>query len=914
VAKAQETAPGGKETLAEGPFILATKLYVPRQRGPLVLRAQLAELLDAGLDRKLTLVSAPAGFGKTTLLAHWAGSDRRRGEHRIAWLSLDKSDNDPNRFLAHFITALQAIAAGTGERALSALTLSKPPHIEHLVGGLINELATISCPFALVLDDFHLISDSHVHEALLFLLENQPAQMHLIISGRSDPPWPMARLRSRGELSEIRIDHLRFSGEEIATLMNDVMGLSLAADDIAALEARTEGWIAGLQMAAISMRGSDDVSGFIRAFTGSNRFILDYLMEEVLSQQPESIQDFLLRTSVLERLNAPLCDFVLGAWDRGLGARGGSQLILERLEAANLFIEPLDDQRGWYRYHQLFAELLQGMLQQKLPGEATVLRSRASCWFEENGLLTEAVYYALAAGDVQQVEQLVATNALAMIFHGELSTLAGWLDALPSQEVAHSPWLCLAHAWTAVFTGRMELVEPYLEEVVEAMSGVEHEGAAELLEGNVLLIRSYACALDGDLSCTVSGARSALERLPRERLVIRGFTATLYASSLRWLGRLRESAAAYDEAIALNEAAGDNNIIIDTYCDLATLYALQGKLRLSSEAVEKALSLAGTSLKRRGRLLPAGGYAYIRKAILLREWNDLAAAERYALRGYRLCRQWGQADFMVRGGIELAQVFQAIGDETAALATVRAARRVARSVSPWYVARVTACEARIFLAQGNLAMAVRSAKEAESAVEHRFEFKNMAVFLASARVLIAQERFWGGAKPAGALAGDPTALLERLGESSEKSGAYGYLVEIFILQALLASLRDDQAGAMDFVERAVSLAEPEDYLRIFVDEGRPLEKILRRAADAAAATGRAVRSGRDRPLSLVDPLSKRELEVLRLLPTYLSSSEIADQLCIAPSTVRSHIKHIYSKLQVHGRAEAVQRAEELALI
>jgi LuxR family maltose regulon positive regulatory protein len=970
VATTLDTAPGGKEMLADGPFILKTKLYIPRQRAQLVSRPQLSERLDAGLDRKLTLISAPAGYGKTTLLASWAGRiasddpDADPGRrHRIAWLSLDKSDNDPNRFLAHFIAALQGISAGTGEQALSALAVANPPHIEHLIGSLINDIAAIPCPFALVLDDYHLITESQVHEALLFLLENQPAHMHLIVSGRSDPPWPMARLRSRGELSELRIDNLRFSADEIAAFMNGLMGLGLDSADVAALEARTEGWIAGLQMAAISMKGSDDVSGFIRAFTGSNRFVLDYLMEEVLGQQPEPIQEFLLKTSVLERLTAPLCDFVLGERGPGAGEPGTnqsaarspqSQSMLDQLEAANLFIEALDDQRGWYRYHQLFAELLHGMLEQgKLkqsrPGEAAILRNRASRWFEENGLLTEAVYYALAAGDVQRVEHLVATNALAMIFHGELPTLVRWLNELPPEDVGHSPWLCLARAWTALFTGRIELVESYLDDVESALEGDWEEdisdpataelAAAQLLEGNVYLIRSYACALGGDLACSAAGARRALDNLPAERLVIRGFAATLYASSLRWLGELATSAVAYDEAVVLNKAAGESNLTVDAYCDLATLLTLQGRLRQADEVVERALALARHSFKRTGRLLPAAGYAYIRKAILMCEWNDLAPAERYALRGYRLCRQWGQADFMVRGGIELARIFQASGDETAALATIRAARRVAHSLSAWYSGRVAACEALIFLAQGNLALAARSAREAESTVDHRFEFKNLAVYFASARVLIAQERIWGSEEKTVALAGEPAELLERLAEACEKSGADGYLVEVFILRALLAAQRGDDFRALEWLGQALSLGEPGGYLRLFVEEGRPMERLLRRAAvrglahdyptrilaaypaatgegeadQVAVSIGRPAIGSRFETLPLADPLSKRELEVLRLLPTYLTTSEIADQLCIAPSTVRSHIKHIYSKLQVHGRAEAVQRAEELAL-
>jgi len=397
--------------------LLTTKLYIPPVRPECVSRPRLIERLNAGLDRKLTLVSAPAGFGKTTLLSEWVHS-RGRSETcpSVAWVSLDKGDNDPARFWAYVIAALQTVQTEIGETALVALGSRQPPPVEAILNGLINEIAKVPGPFVLVLDDVHVITEQRVHEALTFLLDHLPPQMHVTVSSRADPPWPLARLRARGEMTELRASDLRFSDKEAAAFLNDVMRLDLSPEDIDALEARAEGWIVGLQMAALSMRGRKDVSGFIRAFTGTHRFILDYLVEEVLDQQSPAVQEFLLRTSILERLTGPLCDAVAD--------RSDSRTVLAQLEQANLFLLPLDDERRWYRYHRLFADLLRSRLEQTHPDQVPTLHIQASEWYEGNGLIAEAVSHALAAGDMDQAVRLIEGNALTIINQGELSARA----------------------------------------------------------------------------------------------------------------------------------------------------------------------------------------------------------------------------------------------------------------------------------------------------------------------------------------------------------------------------------------------------------------------------------------------------------------------------------------------------------
>lgn len=459
--------------------LLMTKLYVPAVRPRMVPRPRLVERLNAGLHRTLTLVSAPAGFGKTTLLSEWTANTERP----FAWLSLDGDDNDPTRFLAYFVAALQTIPplseAGVGEAALA--TLQSPgfadanmsPSTDLLLTDLINEIADVPTPFVLVLDDFHVIADPQVNGAMAFLLDNVPPQMHLVLSSRADPSWPLARLRARGEMTELRADDLRFTLEETTAFLSEVMRLDLAPEDVTALETRTEGWIAGLQMAALSMRGRKDVSAFIRAFSGSHRFVLDYLVEEVFEQQPSEVQDFLLKTSILERMTAALCDAVRFGGAKSTGSSEGtavtessdSQAILTQLDQSNLFLVPLDDERRWYRYHHLFADLLRQRLQQERRDLAPVLHRRASEWYQARELYPNAVNHSLAAGDEERAAELIGSGGWDMLVRGEMRELLGWLDSLPQDLVSSRSQLGVIYAWALALSSQWERLEQRLAQI-----------------------------------------------------------------------------------------------------------------------------------------------------------------------------------------------------------------------------------------------------------------------------------------------------------------------------------------------------------------------------------------------------------------------------------------------------------------
>ncbi len=902
--------------------LLQTKLYIPPIRPEWVSRPRLIEQLNAGADRKLMLITAPAGFGKTTLLSEWVAAC----EWPVAWLALGEGDNDSARFWAYFIAALQTIHAGIGEADLAALQSPQALSGEGLLTGLINDITKIRDPFTLVLDDLHTITAPQINQALASLLDNLPPPMHLVISSRADPPWPLARMRANREMIELRSDDLRFTRDEAATFLNSVMGLKLSAEAIVALDARTEGWIAGLQMAALSMQGRQDVNAFIKAFSGSHRFVLDYLVEEVLDQQSSDIQDFLLQTSILERMTGPLCDAVTGSSD--------SQTTLIQLDRSNLFLIPLDDERRWYRYHHLFADLLRSRLEQRRPDQVPALHCRASEWYEEKGLIAEAVGYALAANDIERVVRLVAGDALAMIYHGELGTLVGWLDALPDEAVRSQPWLCVAHAWTLAQAGKFDVVEPLLKEAEKALVGLdEHiegpvrsdaslwttqsEAEGRRLVGHIAAIRAYAAALRGEISRAAELAREALEHLPADDLMVRGYTTTLLGTLLRSSGDLVAAAEASAEALVISQAAGNSHLAAVVLCDLAALHFLQGQLHKTAAACQDAQQIAGKYARQVGRPLPIMGYAYIRLSAVLREWNDLETATRYAREGLELCRQWGQADVLVYGYIEVARVLQAIGDADGALDAIQKGERIASNVSSWPGIHVAAQQARLWLAQGNLEAASRWAQESWASIDDKLGFQHLFRYIALARVLIAQGAF-----------DEAVGLLARLLEMAEAAGATAYMIEILVLQtlALRALGKVDQAQVQ--LEHALSLAEPECYVRTFIDEGPPMAQLLRQAIARGIAVNYAGKllaaleseSGDERqpteprPFPPIEPLSEREFEVLRLLTTHLSSTAIAQELFISVNTVRSHIKSIYGKLNVHSRKDAIQRAQELELL
>lgn len=919
--------------------LLRTKLYIPLFRPNLIARTHLVERLASGLERKLTLISAPAGFGKSTLLSECAG----RCQRPLAWIALDKGDNDPSRFLSYLIAALQRIEMEVGESAMLALLSPQPPALDSLITGLINEIAEIATPFVLVLDDYHVITNPEIQNALFYLIEHLPPNLHMIIASRADPPWPLARLRARGDMVEFRASDLRFTAEEATEFLNDTMGLKLTADDVVELESRTEGWIAGLQMAALSMKGRQDVSSFIKSFSGSHRFILDYLVEEVLEIQSSQLQEFLFKTAIFDRMNAPLCKAILGESQVsemeipvGDGEEANKQIltsaqeILEYLDAANLFVISLDEERCWYRYHHLFADLLRSRLVETQAEEIGKLHRRASEWYEEQGLVAEAVNHAIAADDFDRTAQLVSSHALAMIYHGELKTILEWLDALPEEVVTTRPWLCIAHAWGMVSAGQVEETEQMLNRAETGLTNIDETQPEEVerILGHIFAIQTYASWLIGDIAAAIEQARKSLGYLPEWDLLIRAWSSSLLGSMLRIEGDLSAAGEAYSQSIAMSLRAGDYNFAIDTLWERGVLEHRQGKLHQVMHTCQEALQLEEDYVRSGGRRLPATGYTYARMSMIHTEWNELEAAVQYAHQGVDLCRRWGLADAVIHSYIALALALQASGDTQGALEATWLANEVALDISPWYIAIVAICEVNIRLVSGDMEAAQRWAEKRDLNLEDKLTFQDMEDYFILAKLLIMQNKL-----------DDAGKFVDRLVDLVASVGANGYLIKLLVYQALVLDAKGEEGAALDVLERAIRLGEAEGYVRTFTDADRRVGDLVRKLFRRPSTISRNYRdklsrafrledrvvqrqsiqaSGGltpgERPVELVDPLSERELQVLRLLATNLTSTEIAEELYISPSTVRSHIKNIYSKLDVHRRYDAVERARQLKLI
>ncbi|MBE7474773.1 MAG: hypothetical protein DPW09_30455 [Anaerolineae bacterium] len=907
------------------PPLLATKLYPPRRRANWVSRPRLVARLNQDFNqRKLTLITAPTGFGKTTLVSEWLTEKDEGGRQKdetgevttfhpssffphpfkTAWLSLDKEDNDPARFLSYLVAAMQTVYPALGQSSFTAPSLP----LETALTTLVNEIAALPETVVLVLDDYHLIEAETIHRGLIFLLDHLPAQLHLVILSRTTPPLPLGHLRARGQLLELQAADLRFTSAEAAEFLNRVMGLSLAAADIETLEARTEGWIAGLQLAALSLQGlaPPDISGFLAGFSGSHRYIADYLVEEVLQRQPEVIQDFLLQTSILDRLCGPLCDAVLGKAEGGRMKDENfrlhpSSFRLEQLEQANLFITPLDDERRWYRYHHLFGDLLRNLLQKKIgPPGVAALHRRAAEWFEAHGLPAEAVSHALAAADAPRAARLVEQHARSLLSRSEMTTLLSWLQALPAELIRSQAQLSLFQAWASALTGQLDVVETYLQ-------------GAEGQPGETAAIRGSVAYFRRDMPQAIALYRQAFDLLPADNSFLRGAVALSLGVAYSWTGQVAQAGEALTQARTISQASGNWHVALTASWNLAQLEIEQGHLRQAADLCRQALELPASSL-------PAAGGAYVCLGSLLYEWNDLEAAVAQVEQGIKLGEQGADLAIVALGYLTLARIRLAQADSSGALEAAQQAEQLAqRYNSRYWTAQATAYQARVWLAEGQLEAAQRWAQSSALSPQNPVSYLAEIEYLTLARLLLAQKKET-----------EAIELLGRIRQAAEAGGRTGRVIETLILLSLAYQASADTEQAVTSLDQALALAEPEGYLRTFLDEGPTIVKLLERMkAEGGRQKNyldellRAAKKFAEKPFhpsslilhpSLVEPLSERELELLGLITAGLSNSEIAEKLVVTVGTVKWHLNNIYGKLGVRSRTQAVARARELGLL
>ncbi len=919
--------------------ILSTKLYIPSPRANLVLRPNLIERLNAGARGPLTVVSAPAGYGKTTLLSEWHAKIGR--EFPIAWLSLDVDDNDDNRFLMYLTAALGTIKTGVVNNTNLLFKAPQLPPSEVILTTLINELNVVPYDLALVLDDYHTISNRTIHDVISFLLEHQPMRMHLIILTRSDPPLPLARLRARNQLVEIRAADLEFNSHEAATFLSEVMGLKLSESDIAVLETRTEGWIAGLQMAALSMQGRHDVSNFIKSFAGSNRFILDYLAEEVISQQPESVQQFLLQTGILKRLNGPLCDAVTG--------QSNGKTTLEQIEKANLFLVPLDDERLWYRYHHLFADLLTVRLDQTYPGLEPQLHLRAAAWLENEGLTIEAVNHALAAGEHNFAARLVEENTTRLLAQGELHVLMGWIGSLPAELRQTSPWLCIHQAYALAFAGRLAEVPPLLTQgetalgVIPFVYGEETSTASaetRAFAGAVAAIRAMVAVMTGQDAEAIMLARQAMDLIPINNLWDRAATAWALGYALRSQGHLEVARAAFEEQIRLGRAMGNIWTLVTGLTDLGQVLRTQGQIQQARMLFEEALNEASQQ--------GARSLGYISRmeaslASVLYEQNELEAAQGLLTEAISHTSQWPNPNHTVFAYAIQTRVLLAKGDLQEARKAIEEADRIGknsaltrmnrRMIEVNLVRTYLAFEtAGIHLTSGDPLVDKTNAYVKEWSVEQvnipgGIDENAEVAALSTARISLSAGR-----------SEQALALLTHVTSNAVNAGHINTAIASLVLTAIAhqncsTNSTKQIAPALAALEDALRFAEPGSYVRVFLDEGRPVQSLitqwLTQAGDsmlkqyavcllshfnaepyAVIHVEKTVSPNNN----LIEPLSQRELEVLHLIALGKTNLEIARQLIVARGTIKAHAASIYRKLDVTNRTEAVARARQLGIL
>jgi LuxR family maltose regulon positive regulatory protein len=893
--------------------LLTTKLYRPRLRFNHVSRSRLIDELAHNLGHKLTLVSAPAGFGKTTLVSEWA----EQSDLPTAWVSLDEGDNDPARFLTYVAASLQTIEPDVGEISGALLQSSQPLLVESILTALINEITNTQRRMVLILDDYHQINGPAIHDALTFLLDHQPQNLHLVIATRVDPPLPLAGLRVSGDLFELRAEALRFTPDEIAAFLHQAIDSELTSDEVIALEARTEGWIAGLQLAAVSMQGREDIHDFIAAFTGSHRYVLDYLTEEVLSQQSAQVQNFLLQTSILDQMNGALCEAVTGLQN--------GQDMLEWIDQANLFVVPLDDERRWYRYHHLFGNMLRRHLEKTNSSEIPDLHRRASAWFWQHDMLPQAIAHSLAAHDFDQAASLIEQIFDNLLGQAKsFTTILSWLEALPEEVIHTHPRVGILHGWILSLTEQLDAVEPRIQEVERAVEGE----LPDAVRFEVTVLRAYVARQKIDVDKAIELSLQALETY-RENPAsgsMQAYTGIAFnlALAYRTHGEISQAQQWYCEALRVSQEADSIIMIILALHGLACVQLIQGQLNQAEENLRLGLQLADEATQQSGKMVPPAARLHVSLAELLREQNRLAEAANHLAQGLELCRQWQMEAFLCRALIVQSRLKLAGGDMVGSLNLLQEAEEhseVYQESMPFCIP-VPGARALVILTQ------IVSAKEGNDleALGEVAQWANTQGFnvddsidsvsseleyLIWARLLIAQD------EPGRAL-----HLLKRMLPAAEDGERIERVIKIYILQALAYQALGDIEQALDALRVALSLGAPQRYVWLFIAEGPQMAELLQKAGAQgiqSSYVSQLLSAYSDyhelrQATSLVDPLSDRELEVLRMIAVGMTNPEIAEKLILSIGTVKSHTGNIYSKLGVHNRTEAVTRAMELNLL
>ncbi|MBP1609046.1 MAG: ATP-dependent transcriptional regulator [Acidobacteria bacterium] len=886
--------------------LLTTKFYFPTARSSLVSRPHLVERLQDGLQGPLTLVSAPAGYGKTTLMSEW-----RAGvgcDYPTAWLSLDDGDNDSTCFLTYLISALATLKPGFGETPLALLQSSDPPSTRVILTGLINELGGFEKTFALILDDYHVITAHPTHDAITYLLDHLPSQMHLVILTRADPPLPLSRLRARGQLTEIRAADLRFTVEEATAFLNQVMRLALSIDQVGALERRTEGWIVGLQLAALSMQDRQNIQYFISAFTGSHHYIVDYLADEVLNSQPEPVQDFLLRTSILDRLTAPLCD--------ALTNHTNGQIILENLEHANLFVVPLDDERRWYRYHHLFAEVLRDRLGQNYPDEVPELHLRAAVWYEQNQFIESAVEHTFTAKDYLGVVRLFRLYYYQQILPKRSSSIFRWFETFPKDFLRQNPWLCVAYTWWLWGRGNRDAAEIHLHYAHQALAqqipiGPSTPESPELasLTAEVLAFQGLISSTKGELERATILASQALTIAPETSYTVRSMALLDLYLVHRDRGEFEKAIEACNQAICAAIEGRLNAKIIDAFNNLAVLYIIQGQLNKAEKVYRAGLQYFENE---RQSDYPDCGIFFIFLAEINYEWNKLDEAERLAIRALELSEQasWW---LMLYGRVFLARLQRAKGNWPAVLKLLAEAEALLLQFQGTsFENELTAHLARLQAELGKSNEAGQWVQSVTVDISARFSVKQyiLAFILAHTLSALGREE-------------ELLILLSQIEPIVIEQKCFYWQIEVLVLQAVAWQRKANPGNALPCLEKALFLAEQEGYVRIFLDEGEPMKILLqqvakkgvypeyvRRLLSAASPTDKETSLTQ----SLIEPLSERELLILRLVAEGMSNGQIADSLIIARGTVKKHINNIFGKMGSQSRTQCVARARELNLL